>query len=72
MVAGFFIAGFLLSQKFITISALKKCSAIARVVKMADENFKDSFNFWQFLALVAVFVALLCLVPIVRWVQLLF
>lgn len=39
---------------------------------MADENFKDSFNFWQFLALVAVFVALLCLAPIVRWVQLLF
>jgi hypothetical protein len=39
---------------------------------MADENFKDSFNVWQFLAFVGVFVMLLCLVPIVRWVQLLF
>ncbi|WP_333606510.1 hypothetical protein [Arsukibacterium sp.] len=38
---------------------------------MADDNFKDSFNLWQFLAFVAVFVALLCLVPIVRWLQIL-
>lgn len=38
---------------------------------MADENFKDSFNFWQFLALVATFVGLLCLAPILRWIQIL-
>jgi len=39
---------------------------------MADENFKDSFGWLQFFALVAVFVGLLCLAPIVRWSQLLF
>ncbi len=38
---------------------------------MADEKFKESFNLWQFLALVAVFVSLMCLVPIVRWFQIL-
>jgi hypothetical protein len=38
---------------------------------MANENVKDSFNVWQFFALVAVFVALLCLAPIVRWFQIL-
>jgi hypothetical protein len=38
---------------------------------MADENFKDPFNVWQFLAFVAIFVVLLCLVPIVRWLQIL-
>lgn len=38
---------------------------------MAGENFKESFNLWQFLALVAVFVSLLCLAPIVRWFQIL-
>ncbi|MCS4305755.1 hypothetical protein SAMN05660691_03625 [Rheinheimera pacifica] len=38
---------------------------------MADEKFKESFNLWQFLALVAVFVSLLCLAPIVRWFQIL-
>ena len=38
---------------------------------MADEKFKESFNLWQFLALVVVFVSLLCLAPIVRWLQIL-
>jgi hypothetical protein len=38
---------------------------------MADENYKDSFNLWQFIAVVAVFVSLLCLAPIVRWFQIL-
>lgn len=38
---------------------------------MANENFKESFNLWQFCALVAVFVSLLCLAPIVRWFQIL-
>lgn len=38
---------------------------------MADGKFKESFNLWQFLALVAVFVSLLCLAPIVRWFQIL-
>jgi|GEM_PF-1153747 hypothetical protein len=38
---------------------------------MADEKFKESFNLWQFIALVAVFVSLLCLAPIVRWFQIL-
>lgn len=38
---------------------------------MADEKFKESFNLWQFIALVAVFVSLLCLAPIVRWLQIL-
>ena len=38
---------------------------------MADEKFKESFNLWQFVALVAVFVSLLCLAPIVRWFQIL-
>lgn len=38
---------------------------------MADEKFKESFNLWQFLAVVAVFVSLLCLAPIVRWFQIL-
>lgn len=36
---------------------------------MTDENFKDSFNLWQFLALVGAFVALLCLAPIIGWFQ---
>ncbi len=38
---------------------------------MANEDFKESFNLWQFFALVAVFVSLLCLAPIVRWFQIL-
>lgn len=38
---------------------------------MADEKFEESFNLWQFIALVAVFVSLLCLAPIVRWFQIL-
>lgn len=38
---------------------------------MADANFKDSFNVWQFFALVAVFVSLLCLAPIVGWFRIL-
>jgi hypothetical protein len=38
---------------------------------MADENFKESFNLVQFLLFLAVFVGLLCLVPILRWLQIL-
>lgn len=38
---------------------------------MADENFKESFGVAQFLGLIAVFVSLLCLAPIVRWLQIL-
>lgn len=38
---------------------------------MADENFKESFNLWQFLAVVAVFVSLLCLAPIIGWFKVL-
>jgi hypothetical protein len=38
---------------------------------MAEQNFKDSFNLWQFIAVVVVFVSLLCLAPIVRWLQIL-
>ena len=38
---------------------------------MANEEFKESFNLWQFIALVVVFVSLLCLAPIVRWFQIL-
>lgn len=34
-----------------------------------EENFKDSFNIWQFLAMVLAFVALLCLAPVLRWLQ---
>jgi len=38
---------------------------------MADENFKESFNLVQFLLFLVVFVGLLCLVPILRWLQIL-
>ena len=38
---------------------------------MADENFKESFNLWQFLAVVAAFVSLLCLAPIIGWINVL-
>jgi hypothetical protein len=38
---------------------------------MADENFKESFGVAQFLGFIAVFVGLLCLVPILRWLQIL-
>jgi hypothetical protein len=38
---------------------------------MADENFKESFNLVQFLLFLVVFVGLLCLVPILRWIQVL-
>ncbi len=36
---------------------------------MADENFKESFGVGQLLGLVAVFVALLCLAPILTWLN---
>lgn len=38
---------------------------------MADENFKESFNIGQLVMFLIVFVGLLCLVPILRWLQIL-
>jgi hypothetical protein len=38
---------------------------------MADENFKESFGVMQLLGFIAVFTGLLCLVPILRWIQIL-
>jgi hypothetical protein len=38
---------------------------------MADENFKDSFDLKQLLLFVICFAGLLCLAPILRWIQLL-
>jgi len=38
---------------------------------MADENFKESFNVFQLLGFVVVFVSLLCLPPIVTWSRIL-
>ncbi len=38
---------------------------------MADENFKESFNVFQLLGFVVVFVTLLCLPPIVTWSRIL-
>jgi len=38
---------------------------------MADENFKDSFDLKQLILLVICFAGLLCLAPILRWIQLL-
>lgn len=38
---------------------------------MADENFKESFGVMQFFGFIAVFTSLLCLVPILRWIQIL-
>jgi len=39
---------------------------------MADENFKETFNWLQFFAFAGTFVALLCLAPILRWLQIIF
>lgn len=36
---------------------------------MADENFKESFGWLQFFAFLGTFVALMCLVPILKWLQ---
>jgi hypothetical protein len=38
---------------------------------MADENFKDNFGLMQLILLVICFAGLLCLAPILRWIQLL-
>lgn len=38
---------------------------------MADENFKESFNVWQLLGFITVFVLLLCQPPLVTWYMLL-
>jgi len=38
---------------------------------MADANFKESFGVVQFLLFLVVFTGLLCLVPILRWLQIL-
>jgi hypothetical protein len=38
---------------------------------MADANFKESFGVMQLFGFIAVFTGLLCLVPILRWTQIL-
>lgn len=38
---------------------------------MADANFKESFNAVQLVAFLVVFVALLCLPPLVAWSRIL-
>lgn len=38
---------------------------------MAEDNFKESFNFVQFVVFLLVFVLLMLQAPIVRWLQLL-